>query len=116
MKSIPGAEHLAAEPQVVRLADLVAYQDGSVVSRQLLKKDTGSVTLFAFGEGQGLSEHTAPFDALVQVLDGGAEVVIAGKPYAVAAGESIVMPANRPHALNAVKRFKMALTMIRSPA
>lgn len=113
MNTLPVAKSV---PQVVRLADLVAYQDGSVVSRQLLKKDAGNVTLFAFAAGQGLSEHTAPFDALVQVLDGQAEVVIDGNPYAVAAGESVVMPANHPHALNAKTAFKMALTMIRSPA
>jgi len=105
---------VSAEPQVLRLAELVAYQDGAVVSRQLLKKDTGNVTLFAFAAGQGLSEHTAPFDALVQILDGEADVVIAGTPYRVAAGESIVMPGNRPHSLAAVTPFKMALTMIRS--
>jgi quercetin dioxygenase-like cupin family protein len=116
MKTIQNAQTPSVEPTVVRLGELVSYQDGSIVSRQFLKKDAGNVTLFAFAEGQGLSEHTAPFDALVQVLDGDAEVVIAGKPYSVAAGESIVMPANRPHAVNAKRPFKMALTMIRSPA
>ena len=116
METIGKAPAEPAEPQVVRLADLVAYQDGSVVSRKLLKKDAGNVTLFAFAAGQSLSEHTAPFDALVQVLDGEATVRIAGKPYRLAAGDAIVMPANRPHALDAVTPFKMALTMIRSPA
>jgi quercetin dioxygenase-like cupin family protein len=116
MKTIASAKADPAEPQVVRLADLVDYQDGSVVSRQLLKKDAGTVTLFAFAAGQGLSEHTAPFDALVQVLDGEVTVTIAGRPYALKAGDSIVMPANRAHALDAVTPFKMALTMIRSPA
>jgi quercetin dioxygenase-like cupin family protein len=116
MKPIASAKGEPAEPQVVRLGDLVEYQDGSVVSRQLLKKDAGNVTLFAFAAGQGLSEHTAPFDALVQLLDGEATVTIAGKPYRLAAGDAIVMPANRPHAIDAVRPFKMALTMIRSPA
>jgi quercetin dioxygenase-like cupin family protein len=103
-----------AEPEVVRLADLVSYQAGSVVSRQLLKKEAGNVTLFAFAAGQSLSEHTAPFDALVQVLDGEATVTVAGRPYSLRTGDAIVMPANRPHALDAVTPFKMALTMIRS--
>ncbi len=116
MKPIATSVPASVEPQVVRLADLVAYQDGSVVSRQLLKKDTGNVTLFAFAAGQGLSEHTAPFDALVQILDGEAIVRIAGKSYSLKTGDAIVMPANRPHALDAVTPFKMALTMIRSTA
>jgi len=116
MKTIATAKSEPAEPQVVRLADLVDYREGSVVSRQLLKKDAGNVTLFAFAAGEGLSEHTAPFDALVQILDGEATVVIAGKPYRLKAGDAIVMPAGRPHSLDAVTPFKMALTMIRSPA
>lgn len=98
---------------VVALTDLAAYQTGSVVSRQILGKKTGTVTLFAFDQGQGLSEHTAPFDALVAVLDGEAEVEIAGKMYCVKQGEAILMPANQPHALRAAQRFKMLLTMIR---
>ncbi len=98
---------------VVALTDLAAYQAGSVVSRQILGKKTGTVTLFAFDQGQGLSEHTAPFDALVLILDGAAEIEIAGKAYQVKQGEAIVMPANQPHALRAVQRFKMLLTMIR---
>lgn len=101
-------------PQVVRLADLAAYQDGAVVSRQFLKKDAGTVTMFAFAAGQGLSEHTAPFDALVQILDGAADVVVSGATFRVSAGEAIVLPANRPHSLAAVTPFKMLLTMIRS--
>lgn len=116
MKTIAGARADAAEPQVVRLADLVEYQDGSVVSRQLLKKDGGNVTLFAFAAGQGLSEHTAPFDALVQILDGEATVTISRKPYRLKAGDAIVMPADHPHALDAATPFKMALTMVRSRA
>lgn len=114
MKPLSNAASSAAEPSVLRLADLVAYQEGSVVSRQVLKKDAGNVTVFAFAAGQGLSEHTAPFDALVHVLDGRATVRIAGVPFELAAGDAIVMPANRPHALDAVTPFKMALTMIRS--
>jgi quercetin dioxygenase-like cupin family protein len=106
-------ESASSEPRVVRLAELATYQETSVVSRQLLKKDAGNVTLFAFAAGQGLSEHTAPFDALVHVLEGDAEVVIDKKPFRLGAGEAIVMPANRPHALRAVTAFKMVLTMVR---
>ena len=100
--------------RVVRMEDLVTYQEGSVVSRTILKRDTGNVTVFAFDQGQALSEHTAPFDAMVEVLDGEAEVSIAGNPLLVSKGEMVIMPANKPHALKAVTRFKMALTMIRS--
>jgi quercetin dioxygenase-like cupin family protein len=99
---------------VNRLADLVAYQRGSVVSRTIIDKKTGTVTLFSFDEGQGLSEHTAPFDALVTLLDGEAEISISGKPLPLREGEMVMMPANQPHALKAIKRFKMVLTMIRS--
>ncbi len=106
----------AEKPTSGAALDLVGYQPGAVVSREVLKKKTGSVTLFAFDEGQGLSEHTAPFDALVHVLDGVAEITIGGAPNRVAAGELIVMPANVPHALKAVGRFKMMLVMIREPA
>ena len=97
-----------------RLVELASYQEGSVVSRVLLRRSTGNVTLFTFDEGQELSEHTAPFDALVHVLEGKAEIVIAGKPFQLGAGEVILMPANRPHALRAISRFKMLLIMIRS--
>ena len=100
--------------QVARLADLVDYQDGAVVSRTLIDKKTGTVTLFSFAEGQGLSEHTAPFDALVYVIDGEAEVTISGKPFRVKQGEMIIMPANEPHALKAIAAFKMMLVMVRS--
>lgn len=96
------------------LANLVDYQEGAVVSRQITKADAGNVTLFAFDAGQALSEHTAPYDALVHVLEGDAEVTIGGKPFALKTGQAIVMPANVPHALNAVTSFKMLLTMIRS--
>ena len=96
------------------LQDLVAYQAGTVVSRQLVNQKTGTVTLFAFSEGQALSEHTAPFDALVYLLEGAAEITVAGQPHEVKAGDIILMPAGQPHALKAVQNFKMLLTMIRS--
>lgn len=96
------------------LLDLVSYQEGAVVSKTLIDKKTGTVTLFAFGNGQGLSEHTAPFDALVQVLDGEVDIRIAGQAFQLKPGEIIVMPANEPHALKAISPFKMMLTMIRS--
>ena len=99
---------------VNRLVDLVAYQGGSVVSRTIIDKKAGTVTLFSFDEGQGLSEHTAPFDALVYLLDGEAKISISGKPFHLRDGDMVIMPANQPHALKAVKRFKMLLTMIRS--
>ncbi len=102
-------EHIAHN-----LVELVAYQEESVVSKTLIKKETGTVTLFAFDKGQGLSEHTAPFDAMVCVLDGVAEISIAGKPVVVKQGEMLVMPANQPHALKAVEQFKMMLVMIKS--
>ncbi|MFQ5996131.1 MAG: cupin domain-containing protein [Dehalococcoidales bacterium] len=100
--------------QVKKLIDLVNYQEGSVVSRTIIDKKTGTLTLFAFGEGQGLSEHTAPFDALVYLLDGEAEITISGKTFHLKEGEIIIMPANEPHALKAIKKFKMLLAMIRS--
>jgi quercetin dioxygenase-like cupin family protein len=96
------------------LADLVSYQEGSVVSRQITKADAGNVTLFAFDVGQTLSEHTAPYDALVHVLEGKSEVLIGGQPFVLETGQAIVMPANVPHALKALTAFKMLLTMIRS--
>jgi quercetin dioxygenase-like cupin family protein len=96
------------------MADLVDYQEGSVVSREVISRKTGTVTVFAFDEGQGLSEHTAPFDALVYILDGEAEVTISGKRLSVKEGEMVIMPANETHALKAVRRFKMALIMVRS--
>ena len=101
-------------PEVQTLTDLLQYQDGSIVSRVLLKNKGGTVTLFAFDEEEGLSEHTAPFDALVVVLDGNAHVEISGKGYKVSTGETIVLPANQPHAVKATTRFKMLLTMIRA--
>ena len=105
---------MSSEPKVSSLTNLVNYQDESVVSKTLIKKETGTVTLFAFDQGQGLSEHTAPFDALVCVLDGEAEIMISGKPYVLKMGEMIILPVNEPHSLKAIKKFKMMLTMIRS--
>jgi len=100
--------------ETVNLNQLLDYQSGAVVSRTVINKGAGTVTLFAFDEGEGLSEHTAPFDALVQVTDGEADISISGKPHRVAAGEFIIMPANKPHALKALTRFKMMLVMIKS--
>ena len=96
------------------LVDLLKYQDDAIVSQEIVKKDTGTLTLFAFDEGQGLSEHTAPFDAIVYVIDGQAEITISGKPSIVKKGEMIIMPADKPHSLKAVAKFKMLLVMIRS--
>jgi len=97
------------------LVDLLDYQGGSVVSRTLVKKPTGTMTLFAFDEGEGLSEHSTPHDAVVQVLDGTVEITIGGAPNRVSAGEGLLLPASIPHALTAVTPFKMLLTMIREP-
>ena len=105
-------ENLVA--QASNLVDLIAYQEGSVVSRTIMDKKAGTITLFAFDEKQGLSEHTAPYDALVYVLDGEVEVVIAGKPVNLKAGEITIMPADKPHALKAKTNFKMLLLMIKS--
>ncbi|OGX19619.1 MAG: cupin [Omnitrophica WOR_2 bacterium RBG_13_44_8b] len=99
--------------QVLTLKEMVEYQDGSIVSKEIIKKEAGTVTLFAFDKGQGLSEHTAPFDALVNMLEGQAEVTIAGKPSTVKEGEMIIMPANKPHSVQATSRFKMLLVLIK---
>lgn len=104
----------APKSQVLKMADLAAYQEGSVVSRQITKVDAGNVTLFAFDAGQELSEHTAPFDALAHILDGEAEIVISGRAYSLSAGDAIIMPANETHAVKAKTKFKMLLTMIRA--
>jgi quercetin dioxygenase-like cupin family protein len=104
----------APKSEILHLAELVTYQDGSVVSRQITKADAGNVTLFAFDKDQELSEHTAPFDALVHILDGRAEIKISGKAFDLETGEAIIMPANEPHALTAITPFKMLLTMIRN--
>jgi quercetin dioxygenase-like cupin family protein len=106
------SDKLAA--QALKLTDVISYQDDSVVSRTLVNQANGTVTLFAFGNGQGLSEHTAPFDALVYMLDGEADITIAGKTVRARSGDLVIMPAHQPHALDAVTPFKMMLTMIRS--
>ncbi|MBU5612285.1 cupin domain-containing protein [Geomonas azotofigens] len=100
--------------EALNLANLAGYQDGAVVSRTVIDKPVGTITAFAFDAGEGLSEHTAPYDAFVQVLDGEAEINIEGTAHTVSAGEIIIMPANKPHSLRAVKRFKMLLVMIRA--
>jgi quercetin dioxygenase-like cupin family protein len=100
--------------EILTMAALADYQTGAVVSRQITKSEGGNVTLFAFDEGQELSEHTAPYDALVHVLDGEAEILLSGKSYLLKAGDGIIMPANQPHALKAVTKFKMLLTMVRT--
>lgn len=107
MSAIPPSE-------ILDLASLAEYQAGAVVSRQITRSEAGNVTLFAFDAGQELSEHTAPFDALVHLLDGEAEIKIAGKPFLLKAGQVILMPAHEPHAVRAVTRFKMLLTMIKT--
>lgn len=106
----PADDHAGKE---LDLRELVSYQKGSIVSREILKTEKGTVTIFAFDGGQGLSEHSAPFDAMVQILDGTAVITISGVPHTVKTGETIIMPANRPHALRAETPFKMLLTMIR---
>lgn len=100
--------------KALTMSELVAYQDGSVVSKTLIDKKIGTLTLFSFDGGQGLSEHTAPYDAFVQVVDGEAEVTIEGQNHVVGTGQMIIMPANKPHSLQAVKPFKMLLVMIRA--
>ncbi|GAB4309582.1 MAG: cupin domain-containing protein [Methanobacteriaceae archaeon] len=100
--------------KVIKVADLIDYQDGAVVSNEIIRKETGTVTIFAFDQGEGLSEHTAPFDAMVQIIDGEAEITIGGEKNHLKTGDMIIMPADIPHALHAVKRYKMILTMIRS--
>lgn len=101
-------------PEIVNLNNSLAYQQGAVVSKVFLKKTSGNITLFAFDKGEGLSEHTAPFEAFVQILDGEAEITIGSKPYNLKAGESIIMPADTPHALKAVTAYKMLLVMLKS--
>ena len=105
-------ENLAGK--AIDLAGLVDYQAGAIVSRTVLNKKTGTVTIFAFDQGQALSEHTAPFDALVQVVEGEVEIRIAGQPHSLKKGEMIIMPANQPHGLKALNKFKMLLVMIKS--
>lgn len=103
-----------APAQASQIADLVQYQDGAIVSREILKTPKGSVTIFAFDDGQGLSEHVAPFDALVQVVEGEVEIMISAQFHRVQAGQMILMPAGQPHALKPLTRFKMILTMLRA--
>ena len=104
----------APKSEILNLAELVSYQTGSVVSRQITKAEVGNVTLFAFDAGQELSEHTAPFDALVHVVEGEAEIIISGKSFHLKSGDAIVMPADDLHAVKANSQFKMLLTMIRA--
>lgn len=108
------AQDSAQAAEVKRLVDLLQYQSGSIVSHLLLKNKGGTITLFAFAAGQGLSEHTAPFDALVVILDGEADIEIAGESYRLHEGETLTLPANRPHAVKAASNFKMLLTMLRT--
>jgi len=100
--------------RVIDLKSIIDYQTNAVVSSEIMNKNTGTVTVFAFDRGQGLSEHTAPFDALVYIVDGASEITISGKSHPLKAGEMIIMPANEPHALKAVERFKMLLVMVKS--
>jgi len=109
-----GDENMAQNPEILNAGEMVDYQEGSIVSRTIIDKDKGTVTIFAFDKGQGLSEHTAPFDALVQIVDGEAEIKISGRIYNLKHSEMIIMPANEPHALSANERFKMILTMIKA--
>ena len=102
------------DTKVEKLTEMISYQEGSVVSRTIIDKDTGTVTLFSFDSGEGLSEHTTPYDAMLTLLDGKVEVKIAGKYFILVKGDMIVMPANIPHALKAVERFKMLLVMIKA--
>ena len=100
--------------EILNIGDLATYQENAVVSSQVLRAETGNVTLFAFDKGQELSEHSTPFDALVQILDGNAEIIISGKSFEMVAGQSIILPADEPHAVVATEKFKMLLTMIRA--
>jgi quercetin dioxygenase-like cupin family protein len=109
-----GESSQALASKATNLSNLIGYQDGAVVSRTIINKETGTVTLFAFDQNQGLSEHTAPYDAMVYIIEGTGDITISGKPVRLEKGEMTIMPANEPHALTAVTRFKMLLTMIRS--
>jgi len=103
-----------AKAKTLKLSDLLSYQKGAIVSRQIISKNTATVTVFSFDKGEGLSEHVAPFDAMVYIIEGTARVLIAGNSHILKKGEMIIMPANRPHALRAIRRFKMLLVMVRS--
>lgn len=100
--------------QVLNITELINYQEGSVVSRTIAEKPVGTVTIFAFDDEQGLSEHTAPYDAIVQIIDGETDITISGKTLRAKAGELVIMPSGQPHSLKAVGKFKMILTMIRA--
>lgn len=100
--------------QVFSFHSSIDYNDGAIVSKTVLKKESGNISLFAFAKGEGLSEHTAPFDAMIQIVDGRGEIIIGGESFVLDAGQSIIMPANIPHAVKAVEKFKMVLTMIKS--
>lgn len=102
------------DSQTIRTIDLINYQSGSVVSREIIKKPNGNITIFAFDEGEGLSEHTAPYDAVIQILEGDAEIMLSGKRYNLKNGEMIIMPAGEIHSVKALSKFKMLLTMIKS--
>ena len=108
------SEHNKENPEILDLETLLDYQEGAVVSRMLMNKKIGTVTLFSFDKGEGLSEHTAPFDALVYIIDGKAEIIISKKVYILEKGQMITMPANDPHALKALERFKMMLIMVKA--
>jgi quercetin dioxygenase-like cupin family protein len=114
MQNLPSKPKSLSMTRVVKAVEVVDYQEGAIVSREIVKKPTGTVTVFAFDQGEGLSEHTAPFDALVEVLEGEIEITISGQPFHLQPGDMILMPAGQPHALKALKRFKMILTMVRS--
>jgi quercetin dioxygenase-like cupin family protein len=107
-------KHANIRVKALKLANLISYRKGSIVSREIINKKTGTVTIFAFDKDESLSEHTVPFDALVYILDGEAMILISGKPYSVKRDEIITMPANKPHSLRALKKFKMLLIMIRA--
>jgi quercetin dioxygenase-like cupin family protein len=106
------SEELKAK--TLKVENLIEYQEGAIVSKEIIRKGTGTVTIFAFDKGEGLSEHTAPFDAMIQVIDGKAEITISGSKNMLEKGDMIIMPANESHALRAIEKFKMILTMIRS--
>lgn len=114
MTTVKKEEAMDYAGKVLTLKELLAYQAGSIVSREIIGKKAGTVTLFSFDKGQGLSEHTAPFDALVCIIDGEAEVSISGTPLRVKEGDMVIMPAQKPHALKAISPFKMLLVMIRA--
>ena len=114
-KSIIMEKKEFAKDQIFRFDEKINYSDGAIVSMNVLKRDTGNISLFAFDKGEGLSEHTAPFDAMVQIVDGKAEITVGENKHILEKGDSIIMPANIPHALKAIEKYKMVLTMIKEP-